>query len=173
LNRLAGCIDRGLDVSRDALEQVGRYAQDLQAVDTTLKPSDPWNDDPKEKDDHQRVYSFWDKLDETKKAHFEVVGLIKYENIVDIDPEGDIYARCPHVYLRRVNEKGFCEGQLSYKLTASNRWGQDMHLPADADKVRVKIFPDEFPDPKPGNNSPQFEAKAVEGKETKNNQPKQ
>jgi hypothetical protein len=40
LNRLAGGIDRGLDVSRDALEQVGRYAQDLQAVDTTLKPSD-------------------------------------------------------------------------------------------------------------------------------------
>ena len=40
MNRLAGCIDRGLDVSRDALEQVGLYAQDLQAVDTTLKPSD-------------------------------------------------------------------------------------------------------------------------------------
>jgi hypothetical protein len=40
LNRLAGCIDRGLDVSRDALEHVGRYAQALQAVDTTLKPSD-------------------------------------------------------------------------------------------------------------------------------------
>jgi len=40
LNRLAGCIDHGLDVARDALEQVGRYAHDLQAVDATLKPSD-------------------------------------------------------------------------------------------------------------------------------------
>ena len=40
MNRLAGCIDRGLDVSRDALEQVGLYAQDLQAIDTTLKPSE-------------------------------------------------------------------------------------------------------------------------------------
>jgi hypothetical protein len=40
LNCLAGCIDRGLDVSRDALEHVGRYAQDLQAVDATLRPSD-------------------------------------------------------------------------------------------------------------------------------------
>ena len=37
---LAGCIDRGLDGSRDALEQVGRYAQDLQAVDATLRPSE-------------------------------------------------------------------------------------------------------------------------------------
>ena len=40
MNRLTGCIDRGLDVSRDALEQVGQYAQDLQAVDATLRPSD-------------------------------------------------------------------------------------------------------------------------------------
>ena len=40
LKRLAGCIDRGLAVSRDALEQVGLYAQDLQAVDGILRPSD-------------------------------------------------------------------------------------------------------------------------------------
>jgi hypothetical protein len=40
LNRLAGCIDRGLDVSRDALEQGGRYAQNLQAVNATRRPSD-------------------------------------------------------------------------------------------------------------------------------------
>jgi len=39
LKRLAGCIDRGLAVSRDALAQVGLYAQDLQAVDGILGPS--------------------------------------------------------------------------------------------------------------------------------------
>jgi hypothetical protein len=39
LKRLAGCIDRGLAVSQDALAQVGRYAQDLQAVDGILRPS--------------------------------------------------------------------------------------------------------------------------------------
>jgi hypothetical protein len=39
LKRLAGCIDRGLDVSRDALEHVSLYAQDLQAVDGTMRPS--------------------------------------------------------------------------------------------------------------------------------------
>jgi len=39
LKRLAGCIDRGLAVSRDALAQVGLYAQDLQAVDGILRPS--------------------------------------------------------------------------------------------------------------------------------------
>ena len=39
MKRLAGCIDRGLAVSRDALAQVGLYAQDLQAVDGILRPS--------------------------------------------------------------------------------------------------------------------------------------
>jgi len=40
LTRLAGCIDRGLDIARDALQQVGHYAKDLQAVDDALKPND-------------------------------------------------------------------------------------------------------------------------------------
>jgi hypothetical protein len=40
VKRLAGCIDRGLDVARDALKQVGQYVKDLQAVESTLKPSD-------------------------------------------------------------------------------------------------------------------------------------
>ena len=39
MKRLAGCIDRGLEVSRDVLEHVGLYAQNLQAVDDTLRPS--------------------------------------------------------------------------------------------------------------------------------------
>jgi len=40
LKRLAGCIDRGLDVAREPLTQVKAYVQDLQAVDSTLRPSD-------------------------------------------------------------------------------------------------------------------------------------
>jgi hypothetical protein len=40
LKRLAGCIDRGLEVAREALTQVGHYVQDLRAVEGILKPSD-------------------------------------------------------------------------------------------------------------------------------------
>jgi len=39
LKRLAGCIDRGLAVAREAVAQVGLYAQDRQAVDGILGPS--------------------------------------------------------------------------------------------------------------------------------------
>jgi hypothetical protein len=40
LTRLAGCIDRGLDVAREPLTQVRAYVRELQAVDSTLRPSD-------------------------------------------------------------------------------------------------------------------------------------
>jgi hypothetical protein len=142
---------------------------------TNFKPEDPWNDNPNDKDYHHRVYAFWNKLEERKQAHFEVVGLIKYEDVIEIDPEGDLYARCPHVYVRKINENSFC-GAVSERLAAPSHWGQDICLPSNAKEVRVKIFPDEFPDPKPENKNPQFESKAVEteeNKKSKNEQSKQ
>ena len=40
MKRLAGCIDRGREVAREALTQVGHYVQDLRAVDGLLRPRD-------------------------------------------------------------------------------------------------------------------------------------
>jgi hypothetical protein len=40
LQRLVGCIDRGLEVAREALQQVAQYGKDLQAVDRPLRPSE-------------------------------------------------------------------------------------------------------------------------------------
>ena len=40
MKRLAGCIDRGLEVAREALTHVGHYVQDLRAVDGLLRPRD-------------------------------------------------------------------------------------------------------------------------------------
>ena len=133
---------------------------------TNLGAKDHWNNDPEDGRNHHRVLDFWEKLDEQKRAYFEVLGYIKYEDIIEIDAEGDIYERCPHVYVRKVNGKSFCE-RLSYKLAAQNRRGRDVYLPADADKVRIKVFPDEFPDPKAEDKDPKFESTGLNEKESK------
>jgi hypothetical protein len=133
---------------------------------TNLGPKDDWNNDPEDGRNHHRVFDFWNKLDEQKRAYFELIGHIKYENIIEIDAEGDIYVRCPHVYVRRVNDKSFCE-RFFHKLAAENRWGQDVYLPADADKVRIKVFPDEFPDPNPEDKDPKFESTGPNEEEDK------
>lgn len=48
MKRLAGCIARGLDVTREALTHVGRYVQDLRAVHGLLKPSDEATEEERE-----------------------------------------------------------------------------------------------------------------------------
>lgn len=48
MTRLAGCIDRGLDVVRGVLGQVGRLVKDLQAVESTLRPSDEATEEERE-----------------------------------------------------------------------------------------------------------------------------
>jgi hypothetical protein len=48
LTRLAGCIDRGLDVVRAALRQVGQYVKDLQVAESTLRPSDEATEEERE-----------------------------------------------------------------------------------------------------------------------------
>lgn len=40
MKRLAGGMDRGMQVAREALTQVGHYVQELRAVDGLLQPSD-------------------------------------------------------------------------------------------------------------------------------------
>jgi hypothetical protein len=117
-----------------------------------VKPSDPWNDDD-ETAERYAVYHFWQNLDKGKRAYFEIVGIVKYENIIDIDPEGDLYAQCPHVYIKRVRAASFFERSLTYKLVSPDGWGSDIDLPANADKLRIKIFPEHFPEPQPSDPS--------------------
>ncbi len=40
MKRLAGCLDRGLHVARDALQPVSQDVKDLRSVDDTLRPRD-------------------------------------------------------------------------------------------------------------------------------------
>ena len=112
---------------------------------TNLGPEDHWNEDAASAENHHRVHKFWDALDERNQAYFEIIGKIKYENIVEIDSDGDIYAHCPHVYVR-VNPNSFFEPYVQHRLVSSNRWAAEVYLPQDAEKLRIKIFPDEFPE---------------------------
>lgn len=111
-----------------------------------IKPNDPWNDDESEGQDNYAIYHFWQKLDKEKQAHFEIVGLVKYGNIIDIDPEGDIYAECPHVYVKRV-EPGSFFNRITYKLVSPDGFGREIYLPENAEQLRITIFPETFPEP--------------------------
>jgi hypothetical protein len=122
----------------------------LKAWDFTRKgdvrPRDSWNDEDESTNGYS-VHYFWQNLDKEKQVFFEIVGLVKYENIIDIDPEGDIYEECPHVYVKRVTASSFFEPAFTYKLVPPDSWGRETYLPANAEKLKIRIFPEQFPDP--------------------------
>jgi hypothetical protein len=113
-----------------------------------MTPSDPWNHEDESRG-HYSAYYFWRNLDKEKQAFFEIVGIIKYENIIDIDPEGDIYEQCPHVYVKRATASSFFEPAFTYKLVPPDTWGNETDLPSNAEGLRAKIFPEHFPEPPP------------------------
>jgi hypothetical protein len=113
----------------------------------SIKPRDLWNEE--DGGANYAVHHFWQSLAREKQAFFEIVGRIRYENIIDIDPAGDIYAQCPHLYVKRSIRSSFFERSLSYKLVPGDSlgWGPETHLPANAEELREQVFPDKFPDP--------------------------
>lgn len=106
---------------------------------------DAWEKrDPKD-DSYYRGYQFWEKIPKDEQAYLQVELFIPYERILEIDPFGDEYAQCPHVFVETINGD-FFEKWHSVKLTGVNNWGHSHWLSDKDDKVKKKYFPDRFPD---------------------------
>ena len=61
---------------------------------------DPWRGEiePSEDEDRAVAMEIWNSLPEENRGWFEVHVLLPYENILDIDEEGDEYSDAPHIY---------------------------------------------------------------------------
>lgn len=83
-------------------------------------------------------FEYWDALPEQNKASLEVVAVLPYDNILDIDEHGDEYFDKPHIYTTEFGiMEPFC-GVIDLLKTNDRwapRWGE-----AD-EKKRVRKFP--------------------------------
>lgn len=61
---------------------------------------DPWRGEiePSEHENRAVALEIWNSLPEENKGWFEVHAVLPYENILDIDEEGDEYSDAPHIY---------------------------------------------------------------------------
>lgn len=64
----------------------------------TRSHDDPWLGDDRHDDRRQTIYEFWSQIPEANRAWLEVVGLVPFEDVLDIDDLGDEYVQAPHVY---------------------------------------------------------------------------
>jgi hypothetical protein len=70
--------------------------------------------------------------------------IIKYEDILDIDPSGDKFAEYPHVFVIFGGWQKLRQKFKGLLRASSSIYAQGIR--AEPEK-RVKIFPDEFPSP--------------------------
>jgi hypothetical protein len=83
------------------------------------------------------IEHFWTNIPEESRAMVEVIWRIPYNFIVAIDPEGDEYEECPHIYFPfdLKQECGYAELKLNGQIAMYNPVFED----------RLKFFPDSFP----------------------------
>lgn len=92
---------------------------------------------------HQRqeIYNFWSELPVGNRAWFEIIGIVPFESILDIDEIGDEYVDTPHLYIQFKSENGPFEG-FSASITGMTYGGGDVLKPNSKDDRRISVFQD-------------------------------
>jgi len=100
-----------------------------------------------------RIHDFWMTIPEENRATFETIRLIRYEDIIDIDKDGDIWPRdVPHIFVEFHPRDGpFAAGIGWDYLKWGSGYSEEQSEP-DPTK-RIRFFPDEIPDVKPEGQS--------------------
>lgn len=101
----------------------------------------PWTEraDYDDSDARAAAMEIWTALPEHTRAWYEMIAVLPYENILDIDEKGDEFLENPHIYtIEFTQERGpFCWFQRS--LENNSNWNARSGIPDDT--KRVEKFP--------------------------------
>ena len=94
-----------------------------------------------------RPFTVWSKIPEANQAWFEVVGVVPFEDILDIDELGDEYVQAPHVYAAFApGTQGPFKGFIA-EVESTGRWDQRSYYPDEETDGRIAYFPAKFREP--------------------------
>lgn len=104
----------------------------------------PWLGEDRHDEKRRTIYEFWNKIPEPNQAWFEVVGLVPFEDILDIDDLGDEFVQAPHIYAPFVpGASGPFKGFIA-EVETIGRWDRRSFHPHARTDGRVKYFPAEL-----------------------------
>ena len=128
------------------LDDDGKSWDAAMAVNDAQRSShdDPWFGGDRSHEKRNEIFQFWNNIPEANKAWLEVVGIVPFDDILDIDELGDEYVCVPHVYTpfapgRYGPFKGFIAN-----VETIGRWGQRSFSPQKESDGRIKYFPDDL-----------------------------
>ena len=105
---------------------------------------DPWLGKDRDDEERQNIYEFWNKIPEANQAWLEVVGLVPFDDILDIDDLGDEYVQAPHVYAPFApGKRGPFKGFIA-EVETIGRWNRRSFYPHKMTDGRFEYFPTEF-----------------------------
>jgi hypothetical protein len=103
---------------------------------------DPWSDGERDSDHVVRSEDMrqWDEFPENNKGWLEVMHVLPYDSIIDIDEDGDDYLQGAHIYVAPFtsDENGPFAKFNMVDLSTNGNWGR--RCEPDPEK-RIKVFP--------------------------------
>lgn len=106
---------------------------------------DPWLGEEWQNPMRPAVWEFWDKMPEANKAWLEVIGLVPFDDVLEIDDLGDEYVDAPHIYAPFTGLRGPFRGFIAEVETIGHR-GRRNFYPNGKTDGRITYFPAEFRD---------------------------
>ena len=91
-------------------------------------------EEAKNRDAIRRLKNVVDFLPRSKQGNFHVDAILRYNDIFVIDPEGDDYYKCPHVYVDFSFHQGPYDGQRDYLSVGEN------HIALTDEWRRIEYF---------------------------------
>lgn len=111
------------------------------------KHEDPWLGSDRHDEKRQAIYEFWSRVPEANQAWLEIVGVVPFEDILDIDDIGDEYVETPHVYAPFASGRRGPFKRFIAEVESVSRWDGRSYYPDQIKDGRIAYFPAEFREP--------------------------
>ncbi|MBN5051795.1 restriction endonuclease [Stenotrophomonas maltophilia] len=136
------CVERNFAYLSDD----GKSWDAAMAVNEARSDSDqdPWLGEEWQDQMRPAIWSFWERIPEANRAWLDVIGLVPFEDVLDIDDLGDEYVDAPHVYTSfATGGPGPFKGFIA-EVEAIGRRDRRSFYPDDRTHGRIAYFPAEF-----------------------------
>ena len=105
---------------------------------------DPWLGEVRQGEKRQTIHEFWSKIPDANQAWLEVVGLVPFEDILDIDELGDEYVQAPHIYAPFApGRRGPFKGSIA-EVQTIGPCDRRAFYPREMTDGRIEYFPADF-----------------------------
>lgn len=102
---------------------------------------DPWSGVDRYDEKRQPIFEFWNDIPEFNRAWFEVVGVVPFDQILDIDDLGDEYVQAPHVFVPFASGENGPFKKFVAQVETIGRWDRRSFQPGDRSDGRIEHFP--------------------------------